>query len=69
MIPMLRIADGLDRGHRQLVTSIDCQIKDGEARLAVAGRAGIELDLWAARQAGTAFRQVYDSKLTVSAAR
>ena len=66
LIPLLRIADGLDRGHRQLVTSIDCHVKDGETRLAVAGRRGIELDLWAARQVAAAFQQIYDSKLMVA---
>ncbi len=68
LIPLLRIADGLDRGHRQLVTSVGCRIEDGETRLEVAGRRGAELDLWGARQAADSFQQVYDSTLTVAPA-
>jgi len=66
LVPLLRLADGLDRGHRQLVASIDCQVRDGETRLLVRGRSGLELDLWAARQAAPVFRQVYDARLMVA---
>jgi exopolyphosphatase/guanosine-5'-triphosphate,3'-diphosphate pyrophosphatase len=66
LIPLLRIADGLDRGHRQLVTSVHCDVNNGEARLTVEGREGLELDFWAARQAAEVFSQVYQSKLVVA---
>ncbi len=66
LLPLLRVADGLDRGHRALVSSVACRVEEGEARLTVAARPGIELDCWAARQAAEAFRKVYDVKLTVT---
>jgi exopolyphosphatase / guanosine-5'-triphosphate,3'-diphosphate pyrophosphatase len=69
LIPLLRIADGLDRSHRQLVTSIDCQVGDGETRVRVNGKPGLELDLWAARQSAPAFQEVYQSRLLVSPGR
>jgi exopolyphosphatase/guanosine-5'-triphosphate,3'-diphosphate pyrophosphatase len=69
MVPLLRIADGLDRGHHQLVSSVSCDVKDGEAHLMVEGREGLELDLWAARQAAGVFNEVYQSKLIVAARR
>ena len=65
LIPLLRIADGLDRSHRQLVTSVDCQVGNGETRLRVDGKPGLELDLWAARQGAAAFQEVYQSRLLV----
>lgn len=69
LIPLLRIADGLDRSHRQLVTSIDCQVGNGETRVRVNGKPGLELDLWAARQSAPAFQEVYQSRLLVSPGR
>jgi exopolyphosphatase/guanosine-5'-triphosphate,3'-diphosphate pyrophosphatase len=69
LIPLLRIADGLDRSHRQLVTSVDCQVSDGETRVRVDGKPGLELDLWAARQSAPAFQEVFGSRLLVSSRR
>lgn len=66
LTPLLRIADGLDRSHHQLVTSVDCRVSDGETRLWVEGRPGLELDLWAARQTASAFQEVYQSRLLVA---
>jgi exopolyphosphatase/guanosine-5'-triphosphate,3'-diphosphate pyrophosphatase len=63
LIPLLRLADGLDRSHRQLVTSLECQVGNGETRLRVDGKPGLELDLWAARQAAAAFEEVYQCRL------
>ena len=65
LVPLLRIADGLDRGHHQLVASVDCQVSDGETRLRVDGKPGLELDLWAARQSAPVFQDVYQSRLLV----
>jgi len=66
LIPLLRIADGLDRGHRQLVSSVHASIREGQVRLSIEGRSGIELDLWAARRAAPAFNDVYQSELVVA---
>ena len=69
LIPLLHIADGLDRSHRQLVTSVDCQVGNGETRVRVDGKPGLELDLWAARQSAPAFQEVYQSRLLVTPGR
>ena len=66
LIPLLRIADGLDRGHKQLVKGLSCDVNNGEAHVHVEGKEGLELDLWAARQAATAFQEVYQQKLVVT---
>jgi exopolyphosphatase/guanosine-5'-triphosphate,3'-diphosphate pyrophosphatase len=55
---MLRLAEGLDRSHAQVVTSLDV-VPRGEAyliRLRAAGDA--ELELWAAHRHGTPLEQV-----------
>jgi exopolyphosphatase/guanosine-5'-triphosphate,3'-diphosphate pyrophosphatase len=69
LVPLLRVADGLDRGHRQLVTSVEAEAQEGRICVFVKWRPGIELDLWAARRAAPSFGQVYRSELVISSQR
>ena len=69
LIPLLRVADGLDRGHRQLVSAVHASARAGQIWLSIEGRPGIELDLWAARRAAPAFSDVYQSELVVTSQR
>lgn len=66
-IPILRLADNLDRSHEQRVESIECKVRDnGDIALAIAGRGDIDLEQWAAQRASDAFRQIYGRGLTVT---
>ena len=47
---MLRVAEGLDRSHYQLVKSLDVARRQGGWVLRVAARRDAQLELWAARQ-------------------
>jgi exopolyphosphatase/guanosine-5'-triphosphate,3'-diphosphate pyrophosphatase len=59
LIPILRLADSLDRSHTQRVESVECKIGDGKVTMQVAASAGIDLELWAVERAGEVFRQIY----------
>ena len=64
-IPLLRLADNLDRGHEQRVTGVDCRVRDGEVTLEVCATGDIDLEQWGAERAGEAFRQFYNRTIRV----
>lgn len=68
-IPILRLADNLDRSHEQRIQSVECRVRDGSVVLQVHSRGDIDLEQWAAERAGEAFRQVYNRPLTVEKAK
>ena len=69
LIPILRLADNLDRGHEQRIQSVLCRVLDGEVLLQVQSQGDIDLEQWAAERAGEAFRQVYNRPVFVAKAR
>jgi exopolyphosphatase/guanosine-5'-triphosphate,3'-diphosphate pyrophosphatase len=64
-IPLLRLADNLDRGHEQRVTGVECRVRDGEVTLEVRAGGDIDLEQWGAERAGEAFRQFYNQTIRV----
>ncbi len=66
LIPILRIADSLDRGHQQRVESIECQMRNGAIALRLRSGHDVDLEQWAADRSGDIFRQVYDVPLLVT---
>jgi exopolyphosphatase/guanosine-5'-triphosphate,3'-diphosphate pyrophosphatase len=56
---ILRIADGLDRSHFQVVEDIDCAVEEGRLVIRVAAREDAELELWAARRKRALFERVF----------
>jgi exopolyphosphatase/guanosine-5'-triphosphate,3'-diphosphate pyrophosphatase len=68
-IPLLRLADNLDRSHEQKIDSVECKLRDGEVLLQVHSRGNIDLEQWAAERAGEVFQQVYQRTVTISKAR
>jgi exopolyphosphatase/guanosine-5'-triphosphate,3'-diphosphate pyrophosphatase len=69
LIPLLRLADNLDRSHEQRIQSVLCRVLDGEVVLQVQSQGDIDLEQWAAERAGEAFRQVYNRPVFVAKAR
>jgi exopolyphosphatase/guanosine-5'-triphosphate,3'-diphosphate pyrophosphatase len=69
LIPILRLADNLDRSHDQRIRSVDCRLRDGHVVLQVHARGDIDLEQWAAERAATAFQQVYQRAIAVTKAR
>ncbi|MBM3810337.1 MAG: Ppx/GppA family phosphatase [Acidimicrobiia bacterium] len=68
LIPLLRLADALDRGKEQRVEALGCQVRDGRVLLQIKGSGKIALEEWSGEQVGGAFEQVYGKKLEVERA-
>ncbi len=47
---ILRLADALDRGHRQVVRAVEVARVDHQVRIACAGTGDMELEMWGARR-------------------
>ncbi|HEX4810532.1 MAG TPA: Ppx/GppA phosphatase family protein [Bryobacteraceae bacterium] len=76
LIPLLRIADALDRGHGQRVHDLDSIIKTTGLQLLVKADQDVvkadqdaDLEIWAAGEAAQAFEEVYSLPVTVQRAR
>jgi len=64
---ILRIADGLDRSHRQIVTGVTCRLKSRRMELEVNARADCEAELDAARKKANLFERVLDRSVSFRA--
>jgi exopolyphosphatase/guanosine-5'-triphosphate,3'-diphosphate pyrophosphatase len=69
MIPILRLADSLDRSHDQRVESVECELRNGHVLVRVRATQDIDLEQWAAEREGEAFRQIYGKPVSVVKAR
>ncbi len=70
LIPLLRLADNLERSHEQRIQSVDCRLNgNGEVVLQVHSSGNIDLEQWAAERAGDAFRQIYNRPVAVTKVR
>jgi exopolyphosphatase/guanosine-5'-triphosphate,3'-diphosphate pyrophosphatase len=65
LIPLLRLADGLDRSHTQSVQRVNCAVINGEIGLELEYSADIDLDLWAAERLSALFLEVYGRRIVV----
>jgi exopolyphosphatase/guanosine-5'-triphosphate,3'-diphosphate pyrophosphatase len=69
-IPLLRLADNLDRGHAQRIKSVDCKLREnGDIVLQVHAAGDFDLEKWAAERAGEAFRSIYGKGISLARAR
>jgi len=64
---ILRIADGLDRSHRQLVTGISCRVRSRKIELEVSARGDCEPELDAARKKANLFERTFDRTVNLRA--
>jgi exopolyphosphatase/guanosine-5'-triphosphate,3'-diphosphate pyrophosphatase len=60
---LLRLADGLDRTHRQRIRSVHCDWRDDRLVVTAVADEMPEVDLWGARQKGKLFEQLFGVKL------
>jgi exopolyphosphatase/guanosine-5'-triphosphate,3'-diphosphate pyrophosphatase len=68
-IPLLRLADNLDRSHEQRIQALDCRLRNGDVLLQVHSKGDIDLEQWGAERAGDLFRQVYDRQISITKAK
>ncbi len=68
LIPLLRLADSLDRSHGQRIRSVECKIRETDILVQLNGPAAADFDLeiWAAERQSDVFRQVYGKSVTVT---
>jgi exopolyphosphatase/guanosine-5'-triphosphate,3'-diphosphate pyrophosphatase len=69
LIPILRLADNLNRSRDQRIQNIECTLRNTEVVLQVHARGDIDLEQWGAERAGEAFQQIYQRPITVVRAR
>jgi exopolyphosphatase/guanosine-5'-triphosphate,3'-diphosphate pyrophosphatase len=69
LLPLLRLADSLDRSHRQSVAAVECQIRPDDVLLRLKAATTADLDEWAAEHVAGIFRDVYGRPLTVALAK
>jgi exopolyphosphatase/guanosine-5'-triphosphate,3'-diphosphate pyrophosphatase len=69
LIPLLRLADSLDRSHEQRIETMQCELRNGQVNLRLRSSQDIDLEQWAADRAAEAFRQVYGRQVNVTKAR
>jgi exopolyphosphatase/guanosine-5'-triphosphate,3'-diphosphate pyrophosphatase len=69
LIPLMRLADSLDRSHNQRVEKLKCVSQNGTIALELASRSDIGLEKWAAERVAELFQEVYRTGLTVRAAK
>lgn len=56
---LIRIADGLDRGHLQTVTGLRARVGDGGMRVELQAREDAELEIWAAEKKSDLFVETF----------
>ena len=64
---ILRIADGLDRGRKQIVTAVSARVGPELVLLHVQADGDPELELWGARRKRDLFEKIFDRELELTA--
>ena len=65
MVPLLRLADSLDRAHQQRVRDIGVRVLDGAVDLTLISKAPAKLEQWAVERMRDVFEKIYGRSLTV----
>lgn len=68
LLSLLRLADGLDRGHAATVDEIDVDISDDRVRLLVTSRGDMDLEVWGVRRKRELFERRLGRTLDIVAA-
>ncbi len=65
---LLRVADGLDATHRQVVTDVRASVRRKSVVLTVHASASPELEIWSAKKKSALFSRVFDRRLDIAPA-
>jgi exopolyphosphatase/guanosine-5'-triphosphate,3'-diphosphate pyrophosphatase len=63
---LLRLADGLDRGHCAAVEGLDFDVNGDRVRIVISGRTDADLELWGARRKKALFERLFGRRLDVT---
>ena len=69
LVPLLRIADSLDRSHEQRVNDLQVQFRNGTVTLALAADPEPDLEVWAAERVAEFFQETYQVQLQLTRAK
>lgn len=69
LVPLLRIADSLDRSHEQRVSDVQVQMRNGTVTLALDSKPDPDLEIWAAERVADSFRETYQRQIQLMRAR
>src|SRR5262245_16231619 len=69
LIGLLRVADGLDRGHASTVSAIDVTVRRDAVTIRVVGGDSVELDVWGARNKVDVLEERLGRRIEIEAAR
>ena len=69
LIPLLRLADALDRSKEQRVRAIEVTQRNGSVALVLRSEQDVDLEAWAAKRTGQVFEQTFGIPLLVSRTR
>jgi exopolyphosphatase / guanosine-5'-triphosphate,3'-diphosphate pyrophosphatase len=61
---LLRIADGLDRSHASVITSLHCKVDENRVRCVLEARTDAELEIWGAMRKKDWFEKVFGRKIS-----
>jgi len=65
LVPILRLADGLDRSHDQRVESAKVEITDKVVTILLESEIDMDLELWAGERVAEVFQQIYGRQLAL----
>jgi exopolyphosphatase/guanosine-5'-triphosphate,3'-diphosphate pyrophosphatase len=70
LIPLLRLADSLDRSHGQRIRSVECRPRESDFLITLNAQpdTDIDLEIWAAERLAEVFRQIYTKPITIARA-
>lgn len=66
MLSLLRLADGLDRGHSSTVDEISVEIFDDRVRLVITSDRDTDLEVWGVRRKRDLFERLFERRLEVA---
>lgn len=65
LIPLLRIADALDRGQQQKVRDVTAYLRDNAVSIEAEAEDEADLEIWAATEASSSFREVFNLPISI----
>jgi exopolyphosphatase/guanosine-5'-triphosphate,3'-diphosphate pyrophosphatase len=69
LIPLLRVADSLDRSHEQKVHEVHTSLKNGTLMIHVRTESDADLELWAAGEVAKSIQDVYSVNVSIQRTR